>query len=87
MAQARRIIDQHPPDVLIADIAMPHEDGFALIEYVRGRQLTRDIPAIAMTAFGLPGDEERIIAAGFNLYTRKPVEPLQLAALVAQFKK
>jgi CheY-like chemotaxis protein len=39
-----------------------------------------------MTAFGLPGDEERILRAGFNLYARKPVEPLHLATLVAQVR-
>ena len=87
VAQACRLIDQKAPDILVADIAMPHEDGFALIEYVRAREWTRDIPAIAMTAFGLPGDQERILAAGFNLYARKPIEPLQLANLVAQLRK
>jgi CheY-like chemotaxis protein len=40
-----------------------------------------------MTAFGLPGDEDRILRAGFNVYARKPIEPLQLARLVAQLKQ
>jgi PAS domain S-box-containing protein len=84
VAQACRLIDQNAPDILVADIAMPHEDGFALIEYVRKRSAA--LPAIAMTAFGLPGDEERILQAGFNLYARKPVEPLHLATLVAQLR-
>ena len=87
VAHAIRVIEQKPPDILIADIAMPHEDGFALIEHVRKRHSANgDLPAIAMTAFGLPGDEERILRAGFNLYARKPVEPLQLATLVAQLR-
>jgi PAS domain S-box-containing protein len=88
VAQACRLIDQKAPDILVADIAMPREDGFALIDYVRSR---RDkigrIPAVAMTAMGLPDEEERILRAGFNLYARKPVEPLQFATLVAQLKK
>jgi PAS domain S-box-containing protein len=88
VAQACRLLDQKAPDILISDIAMPHEDGFALIDYLRARRGTvGDIPAIALTALGLPTDDERILRAGFTAYARKPVEPLQFATVVAKFKK
>jgi PAS domain S-box-containing protein len=87
VAQACRLIEEVPPDVLVSDIAMPHEDGFTLLEYVRSRHIGGDIPAIALTAFGTPQDEERVLAAGFNAFVRKPVEPLQFASVVARFRK
>jgi len=88
VAQACRLIDQKPPDVVVTDIAMPHEDGFKLIDYLRSRRAAiGDIPAIALTALGLPQDDERIIRAGFTAYARKPVEPLQFATVVAKFKR
>ncbi|MEK6374921.1 MAG: ATP-binding protein [Acidobacteriota bacterium] len=88
VAQACRLLDQKAPDILISDIAMPHEDGFALIDYLRTRRGTiGDIPAIALTALGLPHDDERILRAGFTAYARKPVEPLQFATVVAKFKR
>jgi PAS domain S-box-containing protein len=88
VAQACRILDQKTPDIVVTDIAMPHEDGYALIAYLRARRREiGDVPAVAMTAVGLPDEEQRILAAGFNGYARKPVEPLQFASVIAQFKK
>ena len=88
VGQACQLVDQKAPDVLVADVAMPHEDGLALVEHLHARQAPlREIPVIAVTAFGLPADEQRILGAGFHVYVRKPVEPLHFAGLVAQFKK
>jgi PAS domain S-box-containing protein len=87
VAQACRHLDRKVPDILITDIAMPHEDGFALIDYVRARSATiGEIPAIALTALGLPHDDERMLRAGFTAYVRKPVDPLQFASVVAKYR-
>jgi CheY-like chemotaxis protein len=65
-------------DIVVSDIAMPEADGFDLIRHIREtRKLT--IPVIAMTAFGHPADQEKILAAGFTRYLKKPVEPIDLA--------
>ena len=87
VAQACRLVDERLPDVLITDIAMPQEDGFALLDYVRSHSGKGSIPAIALTALGAQQDEARVLAAGFNAFVRKPVEPLQFANVVARFKK
>ncbi len=79
VADALAHVDEQPPDVIVSDIAMPEEDGFALIRKIRDeRSLT--MPVIAMTAFGHAADRERILAAGFTRYLKKPVEPGDLAA-------
>ncbi|HEX3582656.1 MAG TPA: ATP-binding protein [Thermoanaerobaculia bacterium] len=78
VADALAVLEHHAPDVIVSDIAMPDADGFALLREIReARKLT--LPVIAMTAFGHPADQEKILAAGFSGYLRKPVEPYDLA--------
>ncbi len=72
-------------DVLVSDIGMPGEDGYSLIEKVR---LLSDAeggrtPAIALTAYARVEDRIRALKAGFQAHLPKPVEPVELAAVVA----
>src|SRR5690606_16349870 len=64
---------QSPPDVLISDVGMPGEDGYALIRRIR--QLSRDdggnTPSIALTAYARPEDRVRAVRAGFNMHIVK----------------
>ncbi len=70
-------------DLVLCDLAMPHEDGFAFIEWMRGEG-KRDEPVYAITAFGRAHhDEQRAYAAGFSGFIRKPVEPDALTRTVA----
>ena len=72
------------PDVLVADIGMPAEDGFAFIAKVRA--LDGDLgrlPVIALTAYATPEDRARIFSAGFLVHVVKPLEPEKLVAAVA----
>ncbi len=77
------------PDALILDIAMPEEDGYAVLHKVReweaeqGVSQSNQIPAIALTAFGRSEDRLRALAAGFRMHVAKPVEPLELAIVVS----
>ena len=63
------------PDLLLADIAMPGEDGFALITKVRKARPVEGgrIPALALSAHVYPEDQERALAAGFQAFLDKPV--------------
>ena len=79
------ILREWPADVLVFDIEMPGEDGYALLRRVReeksgGGQRT---PAIALTAYGNPEDRKRAFAAGFNLHLAKPVDPGELTMAIA----
>jgi signal transduction histidine kinase/ActR/RegA family two-component response regulator len=73
------------PDVLVSDIEMPGEDGYTLIRNVRalGADTGGATPAIALTAYGRPQDRVRSLAAGFNIYVPKPVDPEELTGIVA----
>jgi CheY-like chemotaxis protein len=74
------------PRLLISDIAMPDRDGFSLIEDIRNvlRISEQQMPAIAVTAFGRTEDRVRILAAGFQRYLMKPLDPSDLTRSVAE---
>ncbi len=83
-AQAVEIMERWRGDVLLTEIAMPGDDGYALIARVRRRDdRWRDVPAIALTAYASADDRERLLAAGFQRHVAKPVEPADLIGAVA----
>jgi PAS domain S-box-containing protein len=73
------------PDVIISDLGMPDEDGYTLIHRVRelDAERGRQIPAVALTAYGRATDRIRALSAGFQMHVAKPVEPVELAMVVA----
>lgn len=63
------------PDLIICDIQMPGMDGFDVARHLKQDESTRHIPLVAVTAFAMLGDRERVLAAGFDAYISKPIEP------------
>jgi signal transduction histidine kinase/ActR/RegA family two-component response regulator len=84
-AEALVVLDGWQPHVLVSDIAMPGEDGYALIRKVRERDAAHGgiIPAVALTAYAKIEDRVSILAAGFQMYLSKPADPAELVAVVA----
>ncbi len=83
--EALDLIRAEPPDVLVSDIGMPGEDGYALIRQVRALPAERggSVPAIALTAYARSEDRMKAIMAGFQMHLVKPVEAVELLVLVA----
>jgi CheY-like chemotaxis protein len=79
-------IKANRPDVLVSDIAMPGEDGYALIQKVRSLDHDEEqmIPAVAITAYAKDEDRERALSSGFQVYLPKPVELTELVSVVAR---
>jgi CheY-like chemotaxis protein len=69
------------PDVLVTDLGLPGEDGYALL--AEFRKICPDVPAIALTAYARASDRDRALAAGFQRHSVKPVDPKQFVELVA----
>jgi signal transduction histidine kinase/CheY-like chemotaxis protein len=71
-------------DVLVADIEMPGEDGYALVAAARALAAERGaaLCAIAVTAYSRPEDHARSIAAGFSQHLRKPIDPAAFVAAI-----
>ncbi len=62
------------PDGVLLDIAIPGGGGPALLAWIRANQQLAQLPVIAVTAFAMRGDEERLLAMGFDGYISKPIE-------------
>ena len=72
------------PDAIVCDIEMPGRDGFDLIREIRSLPAARGrIPATALTAHVRPEDRARSLGAGFQAHLGKPVDPFELAVVVA----
>ncbi len=63
------------PRFILTDIAMPITDGWVLIETLKNDPYTSEIPIIALTAHGVPGERERALALGCHNYLNKPLTP------------
>ncbi|WP_437276877.1 PAS domain-containing protein [Sorangium sp. So ce375] len=83
--EAMSVLERLRPDVLLSDIGMPGESGYALIQQVRaaGRDEIRRIPAVALTAYARIEDRRRALAAGFQKHVAKPIDPADLVRVVA----
>lgn len=84
VSEALKAFVQFQPDVLVSDIAMPHEDGYSLIRKVR--QLETDektIPAIAVTAMAREESQSCALTSGFDRWIIKPFDPNDLVVAIA----
>jgi len=83
--ETRAMIGRQRPDLLIADIGMPNEDGYSLMRSVRALEtdITHRVPAIALTAHARAEDVDRALASGFQVHLAKPVEPSRLVSTIA----
>jgi PAS domain S-box-containing protein len=84
--EALRRLGERVPDVLLSDIGMPGQDGYALIREVRKLAPERGgrVPAAALTAFTNSDTRQQVLVAGFQLYLAKPIEPAALTEAVAR---
>jgi signal transduction histidine kinase len=85
-AEALAELDRAPCDLVLSDVAMPGEDGYALLRKIRDRPSPR-VPVIALTALARREDRARALRAGFASHVPKPVEPAELFAVVASLAR
>jgi PAS domain S-box-containing protein len=89
VAEALAEFDRWKPDVVVTDIGMPGEDGYALLRRIREREKGDGaaVPVLALTAYARAEDRAEALAAGFNRHVGKPIDPAVLTALVASLAK
>jgi PAS domain S-box-containing protein len=93
VSSAREALEQiakRRPDVLLADLRMPDQDGFDLIRTLRAReheQGLRRLAAIAVSAYAAPSDRDRAIAAGYDAHVAKPVDTEELVRAITRVVK
>ena len=87
--EAVTLLREQAFDVLVCDISMPDEDGYAVLRRIRRQESeqgvppTQQIPAIALTALSRAEDRLRALEAGFQMHLAKPVEPAELIVVIA----
>jgi CheY-like chemotaxis protein len=84
VAEALHVFETTPPDIVVSDLEMPGQDGFALLGRLRRlpAPLGR-VPVVALTGHARDEDRELALAAGFAAHVSKPVEPDRLLATLA----
>lgn len=73
------------PDLILMDIQLPGRDGISLTQELKADPDTREIPVVALTAYAMRGDRERIMQAGCAGYIAKPIDTQHFAHTVAEF--
>ncbi len=81
-AQAIELATTHEPALVLMDIQLPDLDGVETLRRLRADARTASIPVLALTAQAMQGDRERFLAAGFDFYLSKPVDIVELVAVV-----
>lgn len=71
------------PDIIVSCLSMPGHDGFAFLRELHSDERRRKIPVVALTASAEEHAQQRVRAAGFDAYVRKPIDPLQFVGVVA----
>ena len=77
--EALEMLEQTRPDVLLLDLGMPVLDGFGVIRKIRENPRLATLPVLAVTAYAMQGDREKIMKSGFSGYISKPVNARSLA--------
>jgi CheY-like chemotaxis protein len=80
-------LDRIRPDVIVCDLAMPGDDGYAFIRALHTREAVRHVPVIALTAFGNAYAAEDALERGFSAYLKKPVEPWALCRTIDRLRQ
>lgn len=85
--EAIALVRAERPDLVLMDIQLPGMDGVAALRELRSLRETAATPVIAVTAFAMKDDRERLLASGFDGYIEKPIDirelPVQLSAFLA----
>ena len=76
---------QHHPDLILMDIQLPEVSGLDVIRWIKSDRGVSGIPIVAVTAFAMKGDEERIRSGGCEAYISKPISIGSFIATIRQF--
>ncbi|HHT9104416.1 MAG TPA: response regulator [Candidatus Wujingus californicus] len=85
--EALNILKNQKPDIILMDIQLPGIDGITLIKQIKGTTALKDTPIIAVTAYAMKGDEEKIMEAGCDAYVSKPINTQELPLIVEKYIK
>lgn len=83
--KAVQAAEEGQPDLILLDIQLPHISGFDISRELKKRERTKHIPIVAVTAFAMHDDQDKIIAAGCEAYMAKPISIAPFLAIVRKY--
>lgn len=82
---ALELAREHKPDLILMDIQLPEVSGLEVTKWIKEDEELKDIPIVAITAFAMKGDEEKIREGGCEAYIAKPISVGQFLETVKQY--
>lgn len=83
--EALKLAREHEPDLILMDIQLPEVSGLEVTKWLKEDETLRSIPVIAVTAFAMKGDEEKIRQGGCEAYISKPISIPQFLETVKSY--
>ena len=83
--EAVQLARDHAPNLILMDIQLPEISGIQVIQWMKDDETLRHIPIVAITAFAMKGDEEKIRQAGCEAYLSKPISVVKFLETVKNF--
>jgi two-component system cell cycle response regulator DivK len=83
--KAVQVVEESLPHLILLDIQLPHISGFDISRELKKRDKTKHIPIIAVTAFAMHDDQDKILAAGCEDYMAKPISIGPFVAMVRKY--
>lgn len=80
-----QVAQREVPDLIICDVHLPKLDGYGVVAQLKQDPALKDIPTLAVTALAMVGDREKLLAAGFDGYIGKPIEPDTFVTQIESF--
>ena len=83
--EAVKLAREHRPDLILMDIQLPEVSGLEVTRWIKEDAELRHIPVVAITAFAMKGDEEKILQGGCEAYLSKPISVAKFLETVNAF--
>jgi two-component system, cell cycle response regulator DivK len=83
--EAIELVRAHRPDLILMDIQLPEVSGLDVIQWLKKDETLKDIPVVAITAFAMKGDEEKIRQSGCEAYLSKPISVVKFLETVRTY--
>ena len=83
--QGLEMVRRQLPDLVICDIQMPDLDGYQVAQQLKNHPALRAIPLVAVTAYAMVGDRDKVLEVGFDGYIAKPINPETFVTEVEKF--
>lgn len=85
--EALNLLKNQKPNIILMDIQLPGIDGLTLIKQIKADSVTKEIPIIAVTAYAMKGDEQKILDTGCEAYMSKPINTQELPLVIEKYIK